>query len=125
MALSRLRSLEGLHLLSFDPNSITVSQNCLSKIKRLRETYRKDLTSYPLPKTAARKHKLTGKSVIPQPPAKKPLTDGHLPAQRKVYGELKFHSVDSQWQRGACATLGILYKLLGESRWSSHSSDLS
>ena len=29
----------------------------------------------------------------------------------KVYSKLKFHSVDSQWQRDACATLCIPYKL--------------
>ena len=55
---------------------------------------------------------MTGKSEIPQPPAKKKsCTDGHSPAQCKVYSNLKFHSVDSQWQQGVCTTLSIPYKL--------------
>ena len=36
VALSRVRSLAGLHLSAFDPKSITVSTNCLKEVNRLR-----------------------------------------------------------------------------------------
>ena len=43
MALSRVRSLDGVHLIDFDPASIIVSTNCLKEINRLCAIYRKDL----------------------------------------------------------------------------------
>ena len=43
VALSRVRSLAGLHLLAFDSKSIIVSTSCLQEVNRLREAYRKDL----------------------------------------------------------------------------------
>ena len=63
VALSRVRTLNGVHLLAFDPNSITVSRGCLQEINRLR-LFRSDLPAYTLPAlkkcTSTRKHKLTG-----------------------------------------------------------------
>ena len=44
VALSRVRTLNGVHLTDFDPASITVSTNCLEEINRLRTIYRKDLS---------------------------------------------------------------------------------
>ena len=42
VALSRVRTLNGLHLLSFDPLSVKVSNPCINEINRLREvTYQK------------------------------------------------------------------------------------
>ena len=50
VALSRVRSLSGLHLTHFDPASIIVSNSCLEEINRLRSIYRKDLPLYNIPK---------------------------------------------------------------------------
>ena len=43
VALSRVRSLEGLHLTAFDPRSVKVNIKCLKEINRLRQLHRKDL----------------------------------------------------------------------------------
>ena len=51
VALSRVCSLNGLHLTKFDPSSIIVSSSCLEEINRLRGMYRKDLPLYDVPKT--------------------------------------------------------------------------
>ena len=53
VALSRVRSLNGLHLINFDPASIIVSSTCLEEVNRLRSLYRKDLPSYDIPKLHA------------------------------------------------------------------------
>ena len=62
VALSRVRSLSGLHLVELDPKSIQVSVSCLTEINRLREAYRSDLPCYPLPVQPKRgtKRNLTG-----------------------------------------------------------------
>lgn len=46
VALSRVRSLDGLYLTDLDPSSIMVSNSCLEEINRLRSLYRKDLPLY-------------------------------------------------------------------------------
>ena len=51
VTLSRVRSLNGLHLTQFDPASIIVSTSCLEEINQLRSIYRKDLSLYDVPKT--------------------------------------------------------------------------
>ena len=43
VALSRVRSLAGLHLIAFDPQSVRVSVKSLGEINRLRKEFRKDL----------------------------------------------------------------------------------
>ena len=63
VALSRVRSLAGLHLSAFHHKSIIVSTSCLKEVNRLRGIFRKDLPQYQLPKqtaTTCRKRKLTG-----------------------------------------------------------------
>ena len=63
VALSRVRSLAGLHLSAFHHKSINVSTSCLKEVNRLRGIFRKDLPQYQLPKqtaTTCRKRKLTG-----------------------------------------------------------------
>ena len=63
VALSRVRSLAGLHLSAFDTKSISVSTSCLKEVNRLRGLFRNDLPQYQLPKqtaTTCRKRKLTG-----------------------------------------------------------------
>ena len=72
VALSRVRSLAGLHISAFDPASIIVSTSCLKEVNRLRE---KDLPQYDLPlmsKTGriAKKRKLTGSNKVGNPPKK-------------------------------------------------------
>ena len=61
VALSRVRSLTGLHLLSFDPKSIIVSNRSLEEYNRLRKMYRPDLPLYTIPVQQASKRKLVGK----------------------------------------------------------------
>ena len=39
VALSRVHTLNGLHLLSFDPLSVKVSNLCINKINRLRSKF--------------------------------------------------------------------------------------
>ena len=43
VALSRVRTLNGLHLLSFDPLSVKVSNPCINEINWLRSKFRSDL----------------------------------------------------------------------------------
>ena len=69
VALSRVRSLAGLHLSAYDPKSIIVSTSYLQEVNRLRETFRKDLPLYQMPskvkpRSLAKKRKLTGNNVI-------------------------------------------------------------
>ncbi len=59
VAMSRVRSLLGLHLLEFHPSAIKVDSSCLQEFNRLRVAYRKDLTLYSVP-TITYKRKLTG-----------------------------------------------------------------
>ena len=80
VALSRVRTFEGLHLISFDPKSIMVSTNSLKEVNRLRQTYRPDLSLYNIPNDSNKKHKFTGKTDI---------DDSHLqksvkPTKRKL-----------------------------------------
>ena len=60
VALSRVRSLDGLHLTAFHPASIKVNVKCLREINRLRQLHRKDLPLYEIPVTSAKKLQLTG-----------------------------------------------------------------
>ena len=62
VAISRVRTLQGLHLVAFEPKSIMVSTSCLKEMNRLRAVYRPDLKPYPLPAPpkVGHKCKLTG-----------------------------------------------------------------
>ena len=74
VALSRVKTLSGLHLVAFDPKSIMVSESGLIEVNRLRHTYRSDLPLYSIPvKPKMRnKRKLTGTTSTDQPATKKP-----------------------------------------------------
>lgn len=73
VALSRVRSIDGLHLTAFTPKSIRVNTRCLEEINRLRKLYRNDLPQYDIPfQTASTKRKLTGTCEDEEPPLKKP-----------------------------------------------------
>ena len=49
VALSRVRSLSGLHLVKFSPKSVIVSRKCLNEFNRLRQLFRPDLPLYIVP----------------------------------------------------------------------------
>ena len=53
VALSRVRSLSGIYLTAFNPQSIMVSTKCLKEVNRLRQTFRKDLPLYDIPLKSA------------------------------------------------------------------------
>ena len=57
VAISRVRTLQGLHLVAFEPKSIMVSTSCLRETNRLRAAYRPDLKPYPLPALTKAGHK--------------------------------------------------------------------
>ena len=123
VALSRVRSLNGLYLTTFDAQSIRVSKNSVAEVNRLRQLFRKDLPLYQTPTAcASRKRKLTGTCDV-EPQSKKrcgPTTKKHEPEpksksvrteprQKKVWPFI-FHSVDEQWQRTACHSLNAIFK---------------
>ena len=135
VALSRVRSLEGLHITVFDPRSVQVNGKCLQEINRLRELYRKDLPMYDIPvKSKSRKRVLTGACGDGEPPLKKPARKGkhagtgrlskdtpNAPeknaskcgtstVQNRVWPAFKFHSVDEEWQRSTCQSLGLKFE---------------
>ena len=74
VALSRVRSLDGLFITTFDPQSIRVSMSSLGEVNCLRKTYRPDLPLHDIPHVPRRKRKLTGvdKSVSPSLKKAKP-----------------------------------------------------
>jgi len=132
VAVSRLRSLAGLHLIAFDPKSIRVSVKCLTEINRLRKKYRKDLPLYKIPCLSS-KRKLTGaphgepafkKAHIDQAPKRKAqsLSANDVPSTKKQRSvgaaqpdkhkvwPFSFHSVDVQWQRSACQAMGLKFE---------------
>ena len=67
--MSRVRTLETLHLTAFDPQSIIVNNSCLEEVNRLRSTFRKDLLLYELPEKKKR-------------PVKRNLLDEDAPAYK-------------------------------------------
>ena len=71
VALSRVRTLEGVHLINFNKESITVSGDSLREVNRLRKQYRPDLPTYSIPKHA-QYHKLTGHLMVSEPDIKPP-----------------------------------------------------
>ena len=60
VALSRVRSLSGVHLTAFSSTSIMASRTCVEEVNRLRHKYKLDLPTYDLPAKKSRKRKVTG-----------------------------------------------------------------
>uniref|UniRef100_A0A1X7TJ40 OTU domain-containing protein n=1 Tax=Amphimedon queenslandica TaxID=400682 RepID=A0A1X7TJ40_AMPQE len=60
VALSRVRTLNGFHLLSFDPLLVKVSNPCINEINRLRSKFRNDLPQIKKCKGKKRKILVTG-----------------------------------------------------------------
>ena len=83
VAISRVRTLAGLHLVAFNQ---MVSTRCLKEVNRLRQVYRPDLKPYPLPiqPRAGTKRKLTGNIPYTEPESKKT----RLSRKRNHSGEL-------------------------------------
>ena len=147
VALSRVKSLAGLHLICFDSNSIKVNLGCIKEINRLRKLHRSDLPLIDVPVACKRaKCTVTATCNLDGPPAKKQCTsavkrcarakrkdtdtcefDGP-PAKKRCTSAVeqpqtstpqsavvtkhmvwpfKYHSVDEEWQRTTCKTLGL------------------
>ena len=70
VALSRVRSLSGLHLIEFHSKSLMVSVSCLKEVNRLREKYRPDLSLYAIPAASkvATERKLSGSNLCGDQP---------------------------------------------------------
>ena len=86
VALSRVRSLSGLHLIEFHSKSLMVSISCLKEVNRLREKYRPDLPLYaiPAPNKKATKRKLSGSNLCgDQPRPKKQRTATNTVSQKR------------------------------------------
>ena len=72
VALSRLKSLAGLHLVAFTPQSVKVNVKCLKEVNRLRQKYRTDLPLHDVSvSSAATKRKLRALSDTDEPLAKR------------------------------------------------------
>ena len=113
VALSRVKTLSGLHLVAFEDTSIRVSAGCIKEINRLKSCYRSDLPHIEVPVT--RKHakrKVTGTSAVDGPPSKKicislPKTSTS-PSQEtpiivsEVQSPFIFRCVDEKWQHESC-----------------------
>ena len=85
MALSRVRTLDGVHLIVFDPDSITVSCESLQEINRLRQLFRRDLPCYALPAIKnKRKRKLSGTTCVQVEPGHDGMSDPYEPGPKKV-----------------------------------------
>ena len=129
VALSRLKSLAGVHLVAFTPQSAKVNVKCLKEVNRLRQEYRTDLPLYDVSvSSAATKRKLRALSDTNEPPAKRqhttkeagisvvgrqhpPPTKLQSTQVREHYiSPFKFHSVNEQWQRDACVLLGLNFE---------------
>ena len=70
VALSRVKQLENVHLIAFNPQSIIVSTKCLQEINRLRHIYCTDLSQYTLPsvRSTAQRRKRTLTAVLSDTP---------------------------------------------------------
>ena len=108
VALSRVKTLSGLHLVAFEDTSIRVSAGCIKEINRLRSCYRSDLPHIEVPVT--RKHakrKVTGTSAVDGPPSKKicislpKKSTSPSPETPIIVSEVQspfiFHCVDEKW----------------------------
>ena len=73
VALSRVRSLTGLYLSAFNPQSIMVSTKCLKEVNRLRLSFRNDLPLYDIPVKSGKttKRKLTAITTSDEPRPKR------------------------------------------------------
>ena len=89
VALSRVRSLDGVHLVAFDRKSIMVSSKCLLEINRLRQLHRPDLPIYALPceQSGNRKRKLSGTCMLPADAKKQKCLKGTTASSNRAYSK--------------------------------------
>ena len=131
--MSRVRTLEGLHLTAFDQKSIIVNNACLEEVNRLRSCFRKDLPLYEIPvekkrpvkrpllddcekEAPAKKRHVRNDAPKTIPRAKK-AKDGDCEvvgvdrpvAPRYEWTNHRYYPVDVEWQRRACEMLGIRF----------------
>ena len=119
VAMSRVRTLEGLHLTAFDPKSIIVNNGCLEEVNRLRSCFRKDLPLYEIPVEKKR-------------PVKRPLLDDcekEAPAKKKPKGPTcKKRSADApktiprakKAKDGDCEVVGVDRPVAPRYEWTNH-----
>ena len=119
VAMSRVRTLEGLHLTAFDPKSIIVNNGCLEEVNRLRSCFRKDLPLYEIPVEKKR-------------PVKRPLLDDcekEAPAKKKPKGPTcKKRSADApktiprakKANDGDCEVVGVDRPVAPRYEWTNH-----
>ena len=92
VAMSRVRTLAGLHLLAFDPKSIKVSMECTEEVNRLRKLYRSDIPCIELsavPNPIKSKPKQTGRACDILPPQQQPSTSTKKQAKSTVSNPMK------------------------------------
>ena len=131
VALSRVKEIENLHLIAFNPQSIMVSTKCLH---RLWHTYCTDLSQYTLPsvQSTAQKRKRTLTAVLSDtphpkqtkvasfgmkrkaesmnedkqlPPTKRIRTSHHAPPE--IQSRYRYNPVSEAWQHRVCQDLGL------------------
>ena len=137
VALSRVKSISGLHLSAFHPNCIIVSENSIREVNRLREKFRKDLPQYLIPfqPKHGTKRRLAGDADNMVSKAKKILKlaakqicdrkrknpdtqqdDSKRVCNRQDYEPsrlgvwpLSYNPVNEDWQRDVCAVMGLRF----------------
>ena len=81
VALSRVRTLDGLYLLRFSPKAIIVSTKCIEEVNRLRAAYRSDLPLLDVPAGSAPRKRMFQGSVHDLPPQKKQPVNRKAPVE--------------------------------------------
>ena len=97
VALSRVRSLDGLFLTAFDPQSIRVGASSLGEVNRLRKTHTPHLPLYQIPQMVRTKRKLTGvdNRLYLSPKKAKPKPNPHL--TKIVLLQVLTHLIAPHW----------------------------
>ena len=90
VAISRVRTLDGLFLTAFDPTCIKVDNSCLQEVNRLRSKFREDLPLYEIPR--AKKLPVKRKfidDICDNPPAKKKCRNKVVSAPKRLNNSKK------------------------------------
>ena len=127
VALSRVRTLSGVHLIEFDQYSIFVCSKSLQEFNRLRGLYRPDLPTYKIA-NCGKKRKLSGVCSVGNDMVKKPRADKKRKRSRNECDnptkkariddnkleivdvqepEYRWNPVYAEWQRVACVLLNV------------------
>ena len=127
VALSRVRTLSGVHLIEFDQYSIFVCSKSLQEFNRLRGLYRPDLPTYKIA-NSGKKRKLSGVCSVGNDMVKKPRADKKRKRSRNECDnptkkariednsleivdvqepEYRWNPVDAEWQHVVCGLLNV------------------